>query len=66
MSDFDPVTIDVMRAEYRPSPSDEDTYYVESREVPKLVANELRRIYADNGDPGLWFLILRAQEIESL
>lgn len=34
--------------------------------APQLVANELRRIYTEHGDPGLYFLVLRAQELEQL
>lgn len=39
---------------------------VPESEIPKLVANELRRIYTEHGDPGLYLLILRAQELEQL
>lgn len=42
------------------------TFGVPEDRVPELVANELRRIYESHGDPSLYFLIVRAQEIETL
>jgi hypothetical protein len=65
MSDFDPVLVDVRAIET----DGYDLAYSEcilSEEVPKLVALELRRQFVEHGDPGLWFLVLRAQELEQL
>lgn len=60
MSDLDPVSLDVLDKE------ENLAWGVDSDTVPKIVANELRRIYEKYDDPSLYFLIVRAQEIEKL
>lgn len=60
MSDFDPVALDILRI----SLTNNDQ--VPESEIPKIVAAEFRRQYEDNGDPGLYWLLLRAQELEQL
>lgn len=60
MSDFDPVMHDIR--EYM-----DDVWEAVNRgNIPQIVANELRRLYTQCEDPGLYFLVLRAQELEQL
>lgn len=64
MSDFDPVLIDMMPLTESRYEDGEPMLCV--GDVPQLMANELRRLYEEQGDPGTYFLVLRAQELESL
>lgn len=65
MSDFDPVLIDIRDCD-DDAGWEPEVPVIAARAVPRLVANELRRIYHDAGDPGLYWLIIRAQELEEL
>ena len=67
MSDFDPVVSDTHYAELSGMFDERGSVAtVHADDVPKLVANELRRIYTKHGDPGLYLLVMRAQELELL
>lgn len=62
MSDFDPALLDIYEAEG-------ETFSdggVRSHHITVIVAKELRRLYEEQGDPGAYFLIMRAQELEAL
>lgn len=61
VSDFDPVKLDAWNAELTGLEGG-----VLVRDVPRIVASELRRQFAAFDDPSQYHLILRAQELEQL